>query len=108
MVTKYGLSENVGLINYNNDDDEVFIGRDLAHTRPYGEDIATAIDEEVKSIIDDCYAQAKKIISDHMDVLEKSSQLLLEKEKVTREEFEALFNDNNTDDAVYSVTETID
>ena len=109
MVTKYGFSDRLGLINYaSSDEDEVFIGRDLAHTRPYGEDIATAIDEEVKSIIDDCYAQAKKIISDHMDVLEKSSQLLLEKEKVTREEFEALFNDNNTDDAVYSVTETID
>ena len=80
----------------------------LKESKNQKEDIATAIDEEVKSIIDDCYAQAKKIISDHMDVLEKSSQLLLEKEKVTREEFEALFNDNNTDDAVYSVTETID
>ena len=69
------------------------------HTRPYGEDIATAIDEEVKNIIDDCYAQAKKIISEHMDVLEKSSELLLEKEKVTREEFEALFdNGSGTDD----------
>ena len=89
MVTKYGSS----------DEDEVFIGRDLAHTRPYGEDIATAIDEEVKNIIDDCYAQAKKIISEHMDVLEKSSELLLEKEKVTREEYEALFdNGSGTDD----------
>ena len=91
MVTKYGFSDRLGLINYaSSDEDEVFIGRDLAHTRPYGEDIATAIDEEVKNIIDDCYAQAKKIISEHMDVLEKSSELLLEKEKVTREEFEAL------------------
>ena len=93
MVTKYGFSDRLGLINYaSSDEDEVFIGRDLAHTRPYGEDIATAIDEEVKNIIDDCYAQAKKIISEHMDVLEKSSELLLEKEKVTREEFEALFD----------------
>ena len=99
MVTKYGFSEKLGLINYDTDSDEVFIGRDLAHTRPYGEDIATAIDEEVKNIIDDCYAQAKKIISEHMDVLEKSSELLLEKEKVTREEFEALFdNGSGTDD----------
>ena len=97
MVTKYGFSDRLGLINYaSSDEDEVFIGRDLAHTRPYGEDIATAIDEEVKNIIDDCYAQAKKIISEHMDVLEKSSELLLEKEKVTREEFEALF-DNGSD-----------
>ena len=99
MVTKYGFSDKLGLINYDTDSDEVFIGRDLAHTRPYGEDIATAIDEEVKNIIDDCYAQAKKIISEHMDVLEKSSELLLEKEKVTREEFEALFdNGSGTDD----------
>ena len=100
MVTKYGFSDRLGLINYaSSDEDEVFIGRDLAHTRPYGEDIATAIDEEVKNIIDDCYAQAKKIISEHMDVLEKSSELLLEKEKVTREEFEALFdNGSATDD----------
>ena len=100
MVTKYGFSDRLGLINYaSSDEDEVFIGRDLAHTRPYGEDIATAIDEEVKNIIDDCYAQAKKIISEHMDVLEKSSELLLEKEKVTREEFEALFdNGSDTDD----------
>ena len=99
MVTKYGFSDRLGLINYaSSDEDEVFIGRDLAHTRPYGEDIATAIDEEVKSIIDDCYAQAKKIISDHMDVLEKSSQLLLEKEKVTREEFEAIFPEGTEDE----------
>ena len=96
MVTKYGFSDRLGLINYaSSDEDEVFIGRDLAHTRPYGEDIATAIDEEVKNIIDDCYAQAKKIISEHMDVLEKSSELLLEKEKVTREEFEALFDNGS-------------
>ena len=91
MVTKYGFSSKLGLINYDSDSDEVFIGRDLAHTRPYGENVASQIDVEVKNIIDDCYAKAKKMISENMDVLEKSAQLLLEKEKVTREEFEALF-----------------
>lgn len=92
MVTKYGFSSKLGLINYDNDNDEVFIGRDLAHARPYGESIASEIDIEVKSIIDDCYAKAKKIISENMDVLKSCSELLLEKEKVTREEFEALFD----------------
>ena len=91
MVTKYGFSSKLGLINYDNDSDEVFIGRDLAHTRPYGEEVASQIDTEVKNIIDECYGTAKKMIEEHMDVLEKSAQLLLEKEKVTREEFEALF-----------------
>ena len=91
MVTKYGFSSKLGLINYDNDSDEVFIGRDLAHTRPYGEEVASQIDTEVKNIIDECYGKAKKMIEEHMDVLEKSAQLLLEKEKVAREEFEALF-----------------
>ena len=91
MVTKYGFSSKLGLINYDNDSDEVFIGRDLAHTRPYGEEVASQIDTEVKNIIDECYGKAKKMIEENMDVLEKSAQLLLEKEKVTREEFEALF-----------------
>ena len=91
MVTKYGFSSKLWLINYDNDSDEVFIGRDLAHTRPYGEEVASQIDMEVKNIIDECYGKAKKMIEEHMDVLEKSAQLLLEKEKVTREEFEALF-----------------
>ena len=91
MVTKYGFSSKLGLINYDNDSDEVFIGRDLAHTRPYGEEVASQIDTEVKNIIDECYGKAKKMIEEHMDVLEKSAQLLLEKEKVTREEFEVLF-----------------
>ena len=91
MVTKYGFSSKLGLINYDNDSDEVFIGRDLAHARPYGEEVASQIDTEVKNIIDECYGKAKKMIEEHMDVLEKSAQLLLEKEKVTREEFEALF-----------------
>lgn len=91
MVTKYGMSENVGLINYNNDDDEVFIGRDLAHTRGYGENVATRIDEEVKRIIDECYAKARKLIRENLDVLHACAELLLEKEKITREEFEELF-----------------
>lgn len=96
MVTKYGFSEKLGLINYDTDSDEVFIGRDLAHTRPYGEDVAALIDKEVKDIVDECYVKAKKLISEHMDVLKKSSELLLEKEKISREEFEGLFTDNIT------------
>ena len=91
MVTKYGMSENVGLINYDSDGDEVFIGRDLAHTRGYGESVATRIDEEVKRIIDECYEKAKKIIHEHETVLNKCAELLLEKEKINREEFEGLF-----------------
>ena len=93
MVTKYGMSENIGLINYNNDDDEVFIGRDLAHTRGYGENVASRIDEEVKRIIDACYARARKIINENIDVIHRSADLLLEKEKISREEFEALFQE---------------
>lgn len=91
MVTKYGMSERVGLINYDNDEDEVFIGRDLAHTRGYGEHVASAIDEEIKRIIDDCYLKAKEIILEHRDVLETCADLLIQKEKITRDEFEALF-----------------
>ena len=97
MVTKYGFSSKLGLINYDSDNDEVFIGRDLAHTRPYGEEVASQIDIEVKNIIDECYEKAKKMISENMEVLEKSAQLLLEKEKVSREEFEALFKTTNFD-----------
>jgi cell division protease FtsH len=91
MVTKYGMSEKLGLIRYGDDDDEVFIGRDLAHTRSYGEQIASEIDLEVKRIIDECYAEAKRIITEHRPVLESCASLLLEKEKITREEFEELF-----------------
>ena len=91
MVTKYGMSENVGLINYDNEDDQVFIGRDLAHARGYGESVATRIDAEVKRIIDECYAKARKIIKEHEDILNRCAGLLLEKEKINREEFEALF-----------------
>lgn len=100
MVTKYGMSESVGLINYDNDDDEVFIGRDLAHTRGYGEMVASRIDEEVKRIIDECYAKAKALIEEHMDVLHKSAALLLEKEKISREEFEALFENEAVENKV--------
>lgn len=95
MVTKYGMSEKLGLIRYGNDDDEVFIGRDLAHTRSYGEQIASEIDLEVKRIIDECYGRAKEIITEHRDVLDSCAALLLEKEKITREEFENLFVQNS-------------
>ena len=93
MVTKYGMSENVGMICYTNDDDEVFIGRDLAHTRSYSENVAEKIDTEVKRIIDDAYAEAKRMIVEHRDVLDRCAELLLEKEKISREEFEALFTE---------------
>ena len=91
MVIKYGMSEKVGLINYENEDDEVFLGRDLGHARNYGEEMATLIDQEVKAIVDGCYAEAKAIISDNLDILHKCAALLLEKERINREEFEALF-----------------
>ena len=93
MVTKFGMSEKLGLVNYDNDSDEVFIGRDLAHTsRGYGEQVASTIDQEVRDIIDACYRRAKYIIRKYQGVLEKCAQLLLEKEKITREEFESLFD----------------
>ena len=91
MVTEYGMSEKVGMINYGGDENEVFIGRDLAHARSYGESVATAIDGEVKRIIDECYEKARKIILDHEDVLHKCCELLLEKEKIGQDEFDALF-----------------
>lgn len=91
MVTKYGMSEALGPVNYAEDDEEVFIGRDLAHTKSYGEQVAGKIDAEVKRIVDECYAKAEAIILKHRNVLEETARLLLEKEKVTREEFEALF-----------------
>ncbi len=92
MVTRYGMSENIGLICYKDDDDEVFIGRDLAHAHNYSEGVASAIDAEVKSIIDHAYEEAKRIINENRDVLDRCAELLLEKEKITREEFEALFD----------------
>ena len=91
MVTQYGMSDRIGMIDYGTDDDEVFIGRDLAHTRSYGEGVATEIDEEVKQIIDECYQKAKEIILEYRDVLDSSSALLIEREKIGQEEFEALF-----------------
>ena len=91
MVTRYGMSENIGVLNYDDDDNEVFIGRDLAHPRSYSEYIIGEIDKEVKSIVDDCYAKAKQMLMDNRDVLERCAQLLLEKEKIGKEEFEALF-----------------
>ena len=94
MVTQYGMSEKVGLINYGEDDEEVFIGRDLAHTRGYGENVASVIDSEVKRIIDEAYEKAKTLIQSHEDVLHKCVELLLEKEKIGRKEFEALFDEN--------------
>ncbi|MBQ2283895.1 MAG: ATP-dependent zinc metalloprotease FtsH [Agathobacter sp.] len=91
MVTKYGMSDQIGLICYGDDEDEVFIGRDLAHARSYSEGVASKIDEEVKRIIDECYVKAKEMIMEHQDVLDRCAALLLEKEKISREEFEALF-----------------
>ena len=100
MITKFGMSERLGLINYDNDSDEVFIGRDFGHTsRGYGEKVAGTIDEEVKRIIDECYENARKIIQEHHDVLDACAQLLLEKEKITRSEFEALFEDGEAKEA---------
>lgn len=91
MVTKYGFSEKLGLISYDDDSDDVFIGRDLAHSKAYGESTASAIDEEVRRIVEDCYKKAKEIIERHMEQLHASAALLMEKEKIGQEEFEALF-----------------
>lgn len=94
MVMKYGFSSDVGPVCYQDENqDEIFLGRDLGHARPYGEDVASQIDEEVKKILESCYKQAREIISEHMDVLHKSAALLIEKEKINRKEFEALFGD---------------
>ena len=90
MVTRYGMSEQMGMIDYG-DDDEVFIGRDFGHTKGYGEEVASMIDREVKRIIDDCYKEARAIIEQHRDVLERCCNLLMEKEKIGQEEFEGLF-----------------
>ncbi len=103
MVTKYGMSDKIGLISYGDDDDEVFIGRDLAHTRGYSEDVAKAIDSEIHTIIQECHENARKIISQHMDVLHGCAKLLLEKEKVHREEFEALFTMENQEEKKESI-----
>ena len=91
MVTQYGMSDKVGMIQYGDDGSEVFIGRDLAHTKSYGNEVADTIDSEVKRIIDECYQKAKKIIGEHLAVLHACADLLIEKEKIGQEEFEALF-----------------
>ena len=95
MVTKYGFSDLLGPINYDSDDDEVFIGRDLAHTKTYSEEVAGTIDAEVKRIVEEAYAKAREIIQENIDVLHSCADLLIEKEKISREEFEALFEKNN-------------
>ena len=94
MVTQYGMSDRVGMIQYGSDEDELFIGRDLAHTKSYGNEIADVIDEEVKRIVDECYTKAKNIILEHEDVLHSCAALLIEKEKIGQEEFEALFKNH--------------
>ena len=91
MVTKYGMSSNIGVINYDENEEDVFIGYDISHKKNHSELIAGEIDKEVKAIIDKCYAKAKEIILQYEDVLHQSSALLVEKEKIGREEFEALF-----------------
>ena len=95
MVTQYGMSEKVGMIDYGSDDDEVFIGRDFGHVRAYSDEVTASIDAEVKRIIDECYEKAKNIILEHRDVLESCTALLIEKEKIGQEEFEALIIDVN-------------
>ena len=102
MITKYGMSNRLGLVCYDDDDDEVFIGRDLAHTKSYAESTATTIDEEVKNIVEDCYNKAREIILQYRYVLEKSANLLMEREKIGREEFEALFEED-VEDNIQSV-----
>jgi len=94
MVTKYGFSDMVGMVNYASDDDEVFIGRDLGHTRNYSENVAKMIDIEVKNIIDDCYGKAKQILTDNMEVLHSCADLLIQKDRISKDEFEALFQKN--------------
>ena len=100
MVTQYGMSEKIGMINYGSDDEEIFIGRDLAHTKAYGENVAAVIDSEVKRIIDECHAKAKAIIRQHEVQLQKCCELLMEKEKIGQVEFEALFDVSKTEESV--------
>ena len=105
MVTRYGMSDNIGVICYDDDDDEVFIGRDLAHAKSHSEAMAGEIDKEVKAIVDECYAQAKLIIQEHIEVLHKCAALLLEKEKIGQAEFEALFTDEEPKSGVDKLLE---
>ncbi len=98
MITKYGMSDQLGFLNYEENSDEVFLGRDLGHARGFGEEVAGSIDREVKKIVDSCYEDAKKILSDHLDVLHASAALLLEKERISRDEFEGLFENRKDQD----------
>ena len=97
MITKFGLSDNLGLICYGDEDEEVFIGRDLAHARGYADSTAAKIDEEVKKVVDECYAKAKDIINENIHILHSCANLLIEKEKITQAEFEALFDSEEKD-----------
>ncbi len=106
MVTKYGFSDRIGHVNYENDD-EVFLGRDYGHTVGYSEEVAAVIDEEVKKIIDSCYEKALNLIKENMDVLESCAQLLLEKERINREEFEALFDRNKEESFDFNETPVV-
>lgn len=99
MITKFGMSDNLGLICYGDDDEEVFIGRDLAHARGYADSTAAKIDEEVKKVVDECYAKAKDIINKNIDILHSCAKLLIEKEKITQAEFEALFEEKVDEEA---------
>lgn len=98
MITKFGMSEKLGFINYEENTDEVFLGRDLGHSRSFSEEVASIIDKEVKKLVDDCYTDAKRILTENMDVLHSCASLLLEKERISREEFEALFKNNEADE----------
>ena len=93
MITRYGMSKKLGLVAYENDSDEVFIGRDLGHTKGFSEATAASIDEEIRKTINDCYEKARQIVMQHEDVLHRCAAVLLEKEKIGRDEFEELFND---------------
>ncbi len=95
MITRYGFSDAIGMVNYDQNEDEVFIGRDWGHTRNYSENIANKIDEEVRNIIDECHSEAKRILNENKDKLDSCAELLINKERITREEFEALFEDQN-------------
>ena len=100
MVTRFGMSDKLGMVCYDNDDDEVFIGRDLAHTKGYAEKTAAVIDDEVQRIVSECYDKAKAIIIEHKDVLEKCAKLLIQKEKIGKDEFEALFDKNDVEEQI--------
>ena len=91
MVTKYGFSDRIGLVNCEIGEDEVFLGRDYGHTKNYSDAVANSIDEEVRAIIDECYGEAKRLLEENKAILETCAELLLEKERITKDEFEALF-----------------